>query len=148
MWIQTQYTNCWWYRGPQRSMAVASSSQDKFWFYVLWRNFSSSTMGCHCSALRPGKSPSSIRVRLGAHYRSANEGTAQDFEIERIISHHSYKRPYGMAHDIAMLKLRRPAQINKAVNLACLPGSSGRVSRWKNMLGYRLRNTLFWRFAS
>lgn len=30
-----------------------------------------------------------------------------------------------MAHDIAMLKLRRPAQINRNVNLACLPGSSG-----------------------
>lgn len=36
-----------------------------------------------------------------------------------------------MARDIAMLKLRKPAQINRAVNLACLPGSSGRVSDGK-----------------
>lgn len=56
-----------------------------------------------------------------------NIGTEQDFEVERIIPHHSYKQPYGMAHDIAMLKLRRPAQINRAVGMACLPGSSGRV---------------------
>lgn len=32
-----------------------------------------------------------------------------------------------MAHDIAMLKLRKPAKINRAVGMACLPGSSGRV---------------------
>ena len=49
-------------------------------------------------------------------------------EVEKIISHHSYRRPYGMAHDIAMLKLRKPAQINRAVNLACMPGSSGKVA--------------------
>ena len=66
-------------------------------------------------------------VRLGAHYRRGEVGTEQDLEIERIISHHSYKRPRGMAHDIALLKLRRPAKINRAVNLACMPGSSGQV---------------------
>lgn len=63
--------------------------------------------------------------RLGAHYRKGNEGYEQDFEVERIINHHSYKRPYGMAHDISLLKLRRPAQINRHVKLACLPDSSG-----------------------
>lgn len=51
--------------------------------------------------------------------------------MERIISHHSYKRPYGLAHDIALIKLRRPAQINKAVKLACLPESRGTVSDGK-----------------
>lgn len=68
---------------------------------------------------------SSLR-RLGAHYRKGNEGHEQDFEVERVINHHSYKRPYGMAHDISLLKLRRPAQINRHVNLACLPDSSGK----------------------
>ena len=51
--------------------------------------------------------------------------------MERIINHHSYKRPYGMAHDISLLKLRKSAQINQAVNLACLPESSGEVSDGK-----------------
>lgn len=36
-----------------------------------------------------------------------------------------------MAHDTAMLKLDRPAQIKSKVNLACLPGSSGSVSEGK-----------------
>ncbi|KAL9967919.1 hypothetical protein ACROYT_G026227 [Oculina patagonica] len=82
----------------------------------------------HCV---PGKSPSDIRVRLGAHYRSGTEGTEQDFQIERIISHYSYKQPYGMAHDIALLKLSQPAQINRHVNLACMPSSSGNVEDGK-----------------
>ena len=69
--------------------------------------------------------------RLGGHYRKSNVGTEQDMEVERIIDHHSYKRPYGMAHDISLLKLRSRAQINKAVNLACLPESSGEVSDGK-----------------
>lgn len=51
--------------------------------------------------------------------------------MERIISHQSYKRPVNLAHDIAMLKLRKPAQINRAVNLACLPASSGQVADGK-----------------
>lgn len=69
--------------------------------------------------------------RLGGHYRNSNIGTEQVMEVERIINHHSYKQPNGMAHDISMLKLRRPAQINRAVNLACLPGSNGEVSDGK-----------------
>ena len=64
---------------------------------------------------------------MGAHYRSSTIGTEQDFGVERIISHESYKKPRGLAHDIAMLKLNKPAQINKAVGLACLPGHSGNV---------------------
>ena len=51
--------------------------------------------------------------------------------MERITSHPSYRRPYGLAHDIALIKLQRPAQINRAVNLACLPESSGTVSDGK-----------------
>ena len=66
--------------------------------------------------------------RLGAHYRSSTIGTEQDFRIERVISHESYKRPRGLAHDIAMLKLDKPAQINKAVGQACLPAFSGDVA--------------------
>jgi len=70
------------------------------------------------------KSASSVRVRMGAHYRSSTIGTEQDFQVEKIINHYSYKRPYGMAHDISLLKLRNPAQLNKAVNLACVPSHS------------------------
>ena len=52
-------------------------------------------------------------------------------QVEKIITHQSYKRPYGLANDIAVLKLRNGAQLNQAVNLACLPGSSGKVADGK-----------------
>ena len=66
--------------------------------------------------------------RVGAHYRSENTGDEQDFQVERIINHESYKRPRGMAHDISLLKA---AQLNRKVGLACLPGSSEQVSEGK-----------------
>ena len=69
--------------------------------------------------------------RLGAHYRTSTIGTEQDLEVQKIIIHQSYKRPYGLANDIAMLKLRNGARLNQAVNLACLPGSSGKVADGK-----------------
>ena len=65
--------------------------------------------------------------RLGAHFRNGNVGTEQDFEVEKIISHQSYNSPVGLAHDIAMLKLKNQASLDDAVNLACFPESSGSV---------------------
>lgn len=62
--------------------------------------------------------------RMGAHKKRGNDRTAQDFTIQRIIMHESYKRPYGLSNDIALLKLNKPAQINNYVGLACLPDSS------------------------
>ena len=38
--------------------------------------------------------------------------------------HYSYKKPYGLSHDIALLKLSSPAQLNSAVGIACLPDTS------------------------
>ena len=35
--------------------------------------------------------------------------------------HESYKRPYGLAHDIALLKLERPAAITRYVQTVCVP---------------------------
>ena len=63
--------------------------------------------------------------RMGAHYKKGGDPSAyQDFEIERIIMHESYKKPFGMSHDIALLKLSTQAQLNQRVALACLPDKS------------------------
>ena len=61
---------------------------------------------------------------MGAHNKRGNDRNAQDFTIQRIIMHESYKRPFGLSNDIALLKLNKPAQINNYVGLACLPDSS------------------------
>lgn len=68
---------------------------------------------------------SCLLCSMGAHYRKGNDPTTQqDFEIERIIMHEHYKKPFGMSNDIALLKLSTPAKLNKRVSLACLPDKS------------------------
>lgn len=67
---------------------------------------------------------SCLLCSMGAHYRKGNDPTTQDFEIERIIMHEDYKKPFSMSNDIALLKLSTPAKLNKRVGLACLPDKS------------------------
>ena len=65
--------------------------------------------------------------RLGAHRRVGVVGTEQDFDVQKIIQHPSYQKPVRLAHDIALLKLKKSASINKNVGTACLPEAEGRV---------------------
>jgi len=65
------------------------------------------------------KKASDIRIRMGAWRRSGRDG--QDFRVTQIIMHESYHKPTTYAYDIALLKLDKPAMMNKYVNLACLP---------------------------
>ena len=59
---------------------------------------------------------------MGAHYKyGSSVGTEQRLEVEKIILHPSYHKPRRYAHDIALIKLARPAILNNAVGLACLP---------------------------
>ncbi|EDO27230.1 predicted protein, partial [Nematostella vectensis] len=67
------------------------------------------------------KTPSSLRIRLGAHRRAeSGESTVQDFRVKRIIKHERYSNPVNLANDIAVIELEEPARLNRAVNLACL----------------------------
>ena len=58
---------------------------------------------------------------MGAQKRVGNVGTEQDFKVVKIISHSSYHTPLRYSHDIALLKLEKPAILNKAVGLVCVP---------------------------
>ena len=69
--------------------------------------------------------------RLGAHDRTSNAGDEQDFQVEKIVAQPNYNQPMPLAHDISLLKLRQPAQMNNVVGMACLPGSSEQVSDGK-----------------
>ncbi|XP_068744887.1 chymotrypsin-like protease CTRL-1 [Montipora capricornis] len=68
-------------------------------------------------------SAASIYVRLGAYKRRETLGVEQDFTVSKIIMHPFYHKPISMSHDIALLKLDRPATLTKFVNLVCLPES-------------------------
>ena len=58
---------------------------------------------------------------MGAHMRVSNVGTEQDFKVVKIISHSSYHNSLRYSYDIVLIKLEKPAILNKAVGLVCVP---------------------------
>ena len=65
---------------------------------------------------------SQIRVIAGLHERqNANTGRTQTIEVSHIFKHEQYDT-VTQAHDIAILRLSRPVQLNNYVSLICLPG--------------------------
>ena len=56
-----------------------------------------------------------VTSRLGAHRRVHTVGTEQDIRVKKVITHPSYHKPSTYAHDIALLKLEKKAQLNKLV---------------------------------
>lgn len=63
-----------------------------------------------------------FHYRMGAHKRFGKESHAQQFRVQTIIMHENYKTPKNtLGHDIAIVKLDKPAVLNRYVGLACLP---------------------------
>jgi trypsin len=72
----------------------------------------------HCIS---GKSPSTLRVRLGAHNKQTNSGKEQTIDVVQIFAHPQYHKPMRYSNDIAVLKLKEPAILSNAVDVVCLP---------------------------
>ncbi|XP_078364332.1 uncharacterized protein LOC144648698 isoform X1 [Oculina patagonica] len=73
----------------------------------------------HCMV---GETPSSVKIRLGAHYRTSESiGTEQYIGVAEIIMHEYYKTPLSESNDIALIKLASPADLGEGVGLVCLP---------------------------
>jgi secreted trypsin-like serine protease len=65
---------------------------------------------------------SQMRVVAGLHERqNLNTGRTQIIGVSRIFMHEQYSS-VTQAHDIAILRLSQPVQLNNYVNLICLPG--------------------------
>lgn len=47
--------------------------------------------------------------------RSEEVGTEQDFVATKVFTHPSYHKPKGYSHDIALLKLDKPALLGRCV---------------------------------
>jgi len=85
-----------------------------------------------------GQTPGRMRVVLGENNLGYNEGNEQIISPARIIMHERYKQGgYWYNNDVALIKLSRPAQLNKYVNLVCLPkrgddqqGNTCHISGW------------------
>ncbi|KAK3747290.1 hypothetical protein QZH41_010827, partial [Actinostola sp. cb2023] len=73
-------------------------------------------------------SAAQVHIRMGAHKRTSTVGTEQDFKVSKIIKHSSYQSHKSYSHDIALLKLDRPALLDKYTNIVCLPESIPDVS--------------------
>ncbi|KAK3744449.1 hypothetical protein QZH41_012870, partial [Actinostola sp. cb2023] len=71
------------------------------------------------------------RVKLGEHHLNRNDGTEQEFTVSKIVVHPGYDRT-SYDNDIALLKLNRPAKLNKAVSPICLPSHGVSVSASTN----------------
>lgn len=73
----------------------------------------------HCVT---GTNTYSLRVVAGLHQRlNTYTGRTQIAGVSRIFIHEQYNRG-TLAHDIAILRLCQPVQLNSYVNLICLPG--------------------------
>ena len=63
--------------------------------------------------------------RVGAHTRfGTGVGTEQDIDVAEIITHEKYHIPRRYSHDIALIRLAKPAKLGKGVGLVCLPDSN------------------------
>jgi len=79
----------------------------------------------HCVS---GTTPNQVAVRLGA-YRI--DDIAQEIPVEKIIVHENYHSPVRLAHDMALLKLRVPAQLSAGVGTVCLPDPNNVLAQGK-----------------
>ena len=74
-------------------------------------------------------SAQSYAVTLGEHNTTKDSGVEQHMTLEKIINHPDFDRATA-AYDLALLKLKRPARLNKshgflgAVGVACFPAEN------------------------
>lgn len=60
-------------------------------------------------------------IRLGDFDRFRYEGREQTFEVERVITHPKHDYPVNRNNDLALIKLKKPANLTNWVNTVCLP---------------------------
>lgn len=69
----------------------------------------------HC--VYQSSDPGRYSLVLGAHRRT---GDGKVFQVSRVIKHHLFSMQH-LRHDVAVLKLARPATLNKKISTICLP---------------------------
>ncbi|UJR25226.1 hypothetical protein I4U23_006578 [Adineta vaga] len=83
-----------------------------------------------------GAYPNSLRVVAGLHERlNTNTGRTQNIGVARIFIHEQYNSR-TQAHDIAIIRLCQPVQLNSYVNLICLPGPDPQESTSVTVAGW------------
>ncbi|CAH3027357.1 unnamed protein product, partial [Porites evermanni] len=75
---------------------------------------------CVSADLNAGK----YQIVLGAHDKK-NDGEVYD--VSKVEMHEDYNSWTGMKHDVAVVKLSRPAKLGKKISTICLPSQGSRV---------------------
>eukprot|EP00795_Rhopilema_esculentum_P012879 gene12879-3629_t len=76
-----------------------------------------------------GSKPADIKIKAGDHNTQLNEGTEQQVDVEKVISHPRYHVGqsadgcvyHRLNNDVGLLKLANPVILNDNVNTVCLP---------------------------
>ncbi|KAL9965887.1 hypothetical protein ACROYT_G029741 [Oculina patagonica] len=78
----------------------------------------------HC--VRNNPDPKQYKIVLGAHERK-NDG--EEYDISKVIMYPvtDFSDWFSLKHDVAVLKLSRPAKLGRKVNTICLPPHGSRV---------------------
>ena len=66
----------------------------------------------------------SYEIRAGDHRLDTLENTQQTVSAEKIVYHQAFD-PDTFINDIALIKLQKPAELNKFVRAVCLPSQDG-----------------------
>lgn len=114
---------------PWQAMIEVKNRKDAKWQHKCGGSLIHSewiVTAAHCLAFSPD--PRIYRIVLGAHDRTKREDTDQYFEISQLYVHKRYQTDSGYGHDIALIRLSRPAVLNKGVGLVCLPEQDSRVA--------------------
>jgi len=53
--------------------------------------------------------------RAGAHHRTQTDNHVQDIKVIQVVTHPEYHKPKQYSHDFALLKLEKPATLNRWV---------------------------------
>lgn len=83
----------------------------------------------HCLFITPD--PRFYKIVLGEHDRTKDEGREQYFDVSQLYLNKHFQTYSGYGHDIALIRLSRPAILNRYVSLACLPRQNERVATGK-----------------
>ncbi|XP_044179768.1 sushi, von Willebrand factor type A, EGF and pentraxin domain-containing protein 1-like isoform X6 [Acropora millepora] len=84
------------------------------------------TAECVTSHLLPDETinPLNYEIRAGDHRLDTMENTQQTISAEKIVYHQAFD-PDTYMNDIALIKLQKPAELNKFVRAVCLPSQDG-----------------------
>ncbi|KAJ7355070.1 Chymotrypsinogen B [Desmophyllum pertusum] len=79
---------------------------------------------CAAHCVDQSSDPNRYSLALGAHSRT-NDGEV--FRVSRVIKHEQFSMQH-LRHDVALLKLSKPATLGGKINTICLPQHGSRVS--------------------